>query len=140
MGFVATLRFDNDSGGILGDEESWHLRRNKTYINDSVHPLMDSETKEKYGVDLIYAGAGTPSFHKMVIEKSKKENDFIYPYNLARTLLTEDQVFLYVKYGGPYWGTHKDDMPAWKRKYNDAEIRSVAHYVKTKMKQLSNKK
>jgi len=67
------------------------------------------------------------------VEKSKKEDEFIYPYNLRRTLLSEKQIFLYAKYGGNYWGAYKSDMPAWGRKYNDIELKSVAHYIKTKI-------
>ncbi len=78
MAFVATLRFNDDSGAILGDEESWHLRRSKTYINDPVHNLLKSEDVKKHGVDLVYAGSGTTGFHKMVVEKSRvKINDFL---------------------------------------------------------------
>lgn len=64
------------------------------------------------------------------VEKSKASNVFIYPYNLTRTLLSEEQIFLYVKFGGKYWGTHKNDMPSWKKKYNDIKLKSVAKYVK----------
>jgi len=63
------------------------------------------------------------------VEQSKENNTFIYPYNLQRTLLTEDQIFLYAKYGGHYWGTDKDDMPSWKKKYNDFTLKSVAKYI-----------
>lgn len=55
--------------------------------------------------------------------------DSIFPYDLTRTLLTKKQVFLYVKYGGKHFGTDKEDMPSWSRKYNDFKIRSVAKYV-----------
>ncbi len=64
------------------------------------------------------------------VEKSKASNVFIYPYNLTRTLLNEDQIFLYAKFGGHYWGTAKSDMPSWKKKYNDFQLKSVAKYVK----------
>ena len=64
------------------------------------------------------------------VEKSKASNVFIYPYNLTRTLLSEEQIFLYVKFGGKHWGTHKNDMPSWKKKYNDIKLKSVAKYVK----------
>jgi mono/diheme cytochrome c family protein len=63
------------------------------------------------------------------IELSKNDDEFIYPYNLRRTLLSEDQIFLYAKYGGQFWGTHKDDMPSWKKKYSDFKLRAVAKYV-----------
>lgn len=64
------------------------------------------------------------------VEKSKASNIFIYPYNLTRTLLTEDQIFLYAKFGGHYWGTDKSDMPTWKNKYSDVKLKSVAKYAK----------
>jgi len=63
------------------------------------------------------------------VEQSKADNTFIYPYNLQRTLLTEDQIFLYAKFGGHYWGTDKDDMPSWKKKYDDFTLKSVARYI-----------
>ena len=67
------------------------------------------------------------------VEKSKENDEFIYPYNLTRTLLDEDQIFLYAKHGGKFWGTDKSDMPAWKNKYDDITLRSVARFVKTKI-------
>jgi mono/diheme cytochrome c family protein len=53
----------------------------------------------------------------------------IYPYDLTKTLLNDKQMFLYIKYGGRYWGTNKDDMPSWKKKYNDFSLKSVVLYV-----------
>jgi len=53
----------------------------------------------------------------------------IYPYNLRKTLLNNKQMFLYAKYGGKFWGTDKDDMPAWKVKYNDFTLKSVIFYI-----------
>ena len=67
------------------------------------------------------------------VKESKKNGNFLYPYNLSRTLLSKNQIFLYAKFGGHFWGTHKDDMPAWKSKYNDTELKSVAKYIKIKI-------
>jgi mono/diheme cytochrome c family protein len=53
----------------------------------------------------------------------------IYPYDLTKTLLDEKQMFLYAKYGGKFWGTDKDDMPSWKRKYKDFTLKSVIYYI-----------
>jgi mono/diheme cytochrome c family protein len=55
--------------------------------------------------------------------------DSIFPYDLTKTLLTKKQMFLYIKYGGKHFGTDKNDMPSWKRKYNDFKLRSIARYV-----------
>ena len=67
------------------------------------------------------------------VKASKKNKDMIYPYNLQRTLLSEEQIFLYAKYGGKFWGTYKNDMPSWKKKYSDVELKSVAKYVSKKI-------
>jgi mono/diheme cytochrome c family protein len=72
------------------------------------------------------------------IEISKVNDKFIYPYNLTRTLLNENQIFLYAKYGGKYWGADKSDMPAWEDKYNDFTLRSVAHYIKKNIVKIKN--
>ena len=53
----------------------------------------------------------------------------IFPYDLTKTLLNQKQIFLYIKYGGKFWGTHKDDMPSWKNKYDDFTIKSVVKFV-----------
>ncbi|MEA2017349.1 MAG: c-type cytochrome [Campylobacterota bacterium] len=55
--------------------------------------------------------------------------DSIFPYDLTKTLLTKKQIFLYVKYGGKHFGTDKDDMPAWSKKYNDFRLHSIAKYI-----------
>lgn len=68
------------------------------------------------------------------IEKSRKEKNFIYPQNLQKTLLDEEQIFLYVKYGGQYWGSPETNMPSWKVKYKDFELKSVAKYVNEQIK------
>jgi len=38
-------------------------------------------------------------------------------------------MFLYAKYGGHYWGTDKNDMPSWSRKYDDFTLKSVVKYI-----------
>jgi mono/diheme cytochrome c family protein len=70
------------------------------------------------------------------VKQSKVDKNFIYPYNLTRTLLSEDQIFLYAKFGGHFWGTDKKDMPSWKHKYNDVKLKSVAKYVEEEIKKL----
>ena len=63
------------------------------------------------------------------VEQSKGNKNFIYPYNLQKIILNQDQIFLYAKFGGKYWGTDKDDMPSWKSKYDDTTLKSVAKYI-----------
>lgn len=67
-------------------------------------------------------------------EATRNPEMSIFPYAFTRTMLTEDQIFLYAKYGGKFWGTDKDDMPAWGKaaggKYDDFTLKSVAKYIK----------
>lgn len=62
-------------------------------------------------------------------EATRNPEMSIFPYDLSKTLLGEKQMFLYVKYGGQYWGTHKNDMPSWSKKYDDFTLKSVVEYV-----------
>ena len=68
------------------------------------------------------------------IEQSKRDKRFIYPYNLTKTLLTQEQLFLFAKYGAHFWGADKHDMPAWGTKYSDMELKSIAKYIQDKIK------
>ncbi len=67
-------------------------------------------------------------------EASRNPELSIFPYDLTKTLLSEEQMFLYAKYGGEFWGTHKEDMPSWSRKYDDFTIKSVIRYIDEKLK------
>ncbi len=62
-------------------------------------------------------------------EATRNPEKSIYPYNLTKTLLTTKQIFLYTKHGGKFWGTDKDDMPNWSRKYDDYTLKSVVKYI-----------
>ncbi len=62
-------------------------------------------------------------------EATRNPEKSIYPYNLRKTLLTEKQMFLYAKYGGKFWGTYKDDMSGWSRKYDDFTLKSIIKYI-----------
>ncbi len=62
-------------------------------------------------------------------EATRNPEMSIFPYDLSKTLLTDKQMFLYTKYGGKYWGTDKDDMPGWSKKYDDFTIKSVVRFI-----------
>ncbi len=70
------------------------------------------------------------------VEQSKEDEGFIYPYNLQNILLDEEQIFLFTKFGGHFWGTAKNDMPSWKKRYNDVKLKSIAHYIMQKIKKI----
>jgi len=62
-------------------------------------------------------------------EATKNPVDSIFPYDLTKTMLDKKQLFLYIKYGGKYWGTYDDAMPGWQKKYSDYTIKSVVKYI-----------
>jgi len=132
-----------------------------TYISENFHPNRDERVKKlldesdkvskdqeakmmKTGAKIFKRNCSlchgvTGNGHSVYVEQSKSNNTFIYPYNLQRTLLDEDEIFLYAKFGGHYWGTAKADMPSWKKKYNDFKLKSVARYVEKEIKKLGDK-
>lgn len=67
-------------------------------------------------------------------EATKNPEMSIFPYNLVKSLLDEKQMFLYAKHGGKYWGTRKEDMPAWGNKYDDYTLKSVVKYINVQLK------
>lgn len=73
-------------------------------------------------------------------EASRNPELSIFPYDLTKALLDEKQMFLYVKYGGQHWGTYKDDMPSWSKKYDDFTIKSVVGYIFDELRQSDEKK
>jgi mono/diheme cytochrome c family protein len=62
-------------------------------------------------------------------EATRNPEMSIFPYNLVTSILNEEQMFLYTKYGGKHWGTHKTDMPSWSSKYDDYTLKSVSRYI-----------
>jgi len=71
-------------------------------------------------------------------EATRNPEKSIYPYDLTKTLLTNEQIFLYAKYGGEFWGTAIDSMPSWSRKYDDFTLKSVAKYIEHEFKNKNN--
>jgi cbb3-type cytochrome c oxidase subunit III len=67
---------------------------------------------------------------------TKNPENSIYPYDLTKTVLDEEQIFLYTKFGGKHWGTARGDMPPWSKKYNDFKLKAVAKYVDKYIKTL----
>jgi len=114
----------------------------KKLIKESKNITLSREKSLKTGAKIFKRNCSlchgiTGNGKSVYVEQSKANNQFIYPYNLQRTLLNEDQIFLYAKFGGHFWGTDKTDMPAWKKKYNDEKLKSVAKYIELKIKNLN---
>ena len=120
-------------------------KRVKKLLDESDKISKDQEAKMmKTGAKIFKRNCSlchgiTGNGESVYVEQSNANNTFIYPYNLQKTLLNEDQIFLYAKFGGHYWGTEKTDMPSWKKKYNDFKLKSVAKYINEKIKNHDHK-
>lgn len=106
-------------------------RINTDYSLSEKEPIAQEKEMKKWGVKIYkrnckychgIKGKGDG-------EATKNPEYSIFPYDLTKTLLTKKQIFLYVKFGGKHYGTAKDDMPSWKKKYNDFKLHSVAKYL-----------
>lgn len=73
MATINMLRFNDHSGAIMSDEESWHLRMRRTYFGDNIHLLLPESTADGNGVELIYGGVGRPSFDFEVVQRCSRE-------------------------------------------------------------------
>lgn len=60
----------------------------------------------------------------------KSSKGFIQPYNLKKSLLTTEQMFLFTKKGAAHFGALREEMPAWETTYNDIELQQVIFYLK----------
>lgn len=76
----------------------------------------------------------TGNADSLYVKGSKLDENFIYPYNLTKIRLNEDQIFLFAKFGSYFWGSDKSDMPAWNKKYSDKELKSVAKFIQESIK------
>lgn len=103
--------------------------------------IKDSQKADKWGKKIYFRNCvychGVDG--KGDGEATKNPEDSIYPYNLSKTLLTNEQMFLYVKFGGQHFGTFKNDMPSWKIKYNDFKLHSVVKYIDEVIRDKDNK-
>lgn len=70
----------------------------------------------------------------------KASNGNLFPYDLSKTLLTDEQKFLFTKYGSQHWGASRDDMPAWGNVYDDYQIHSVIEYINSMLNKSNNTK
>ena len=111
------------------DKRIKKLLRNSKHINTTNQTKMLKTGEEIFKRSCTKCHSISGNSQSEYVKKSKKSKVFIYPYNLTKTLLEKDEIFLYTKYGGQYWGAAKNDMPSWQHKYNDFELKSVAKYI-----------
>jgi hypothetical protein len=70
MSLVNFLKFSNDSGAIISDEEYWNVFFRKRMHGDNLHGLLSPEQSETLGMEVVYGGVGYPAVHRDVIENA----------------------------------------------------------------------
>jgi len=73
MAIVNALRFDEYSGAIISDEESWRLRRRRTFFCDNIHSLVTPEISDALHIEAVYGGIGTPAIHYETVTKTQQK-------------------------------------------------------------------
>jgi hypothetical protein len=73
MAIVNALRFTARSGGIISDEECWHLRLRKTHHTRHIHELVPPALVGRTEVAAVYGGVGSPPFHAEVVHRAHGE-------------------------------------------------------------------
>jgi hypothetical protein len=72
MSLVNFLRFNDDSGAIISDEEYWNVFFRKRMHGDNLHVLLTDAQSQKTGIQVVYGGAGYPSIHREVVENTRR--------------------------------------------------------------------
>ncbi|MHC5036807.1 MAG: hypothetical protein ACYTHM_05795 [Planctomycetota bacterium] len=70
MGIVNALRFDAHSGAMVTDEESWHLRRRKTYFSVGLFELLPIPGHPG-PVCAALGCAGDPNYHHEAVRRAR---------------------------------------------------------------------
>lgn len=69
MAIVNSLTFNPQQGGIVSDEESWHLRLRKTHHTEYLLDLLPEPLCDACDVVAVYGGVGNPSYHYEVVHR-----------------------------------------------------------------------
>ncbi len=72
MSLVNFLKFNNDAGAIISDEEYWNVFFRKRMHGDNLHRLLSPEQSETLGIQVVYGGVGYPAVHRDVIENTRR--------------------------------------------------------------------
>ncbi len=72
MAILTSLKFNDHSGVLCIDSESWHLLRRKSYFSNRIYAVSPPSVADEPGVALLYAGVGYPAFHHEVAERAAR--------------------------------------------------------------------
>ena len=92
MAIVNALKFDAHSGAMVADEESWHLRRRKTYFTDPLRILLDGKSGP---VCAGFGGVGDPNYHHEVLLRARRTLEKTPPQTAEET----GRIFLEAMHG-----------------------------------------
>jgi len=94
MALITALRFSPSSGALAIDQESWFLRRRKTFFTDCLYQMLPESLTDR-GIDLMYAGIGSPSFHYEVVTHCREQISEKYADNgqIERLLAAPRPIF-----------------------------------------------
>jgi len=123
ISFYVHKRYYNSE---IEDEIKKLLKGTNNFTKDQQNKMIEVG-QEAYNNDCaICHGISGHGDGELTIDPALK----IYPYDLTKSFLKDDQIFLYLKYGAKYWGGAKYEMPAWSGKYDDYTLRSVVKYIR----------
>jgi hypothetical protein len=67
MALVNLLRFDENMGAIISDEEWWNIQFRKRTYCDNLHSLLDEEQSDAWKMEVTYGAVGYPAVHHEVV-------------------------------------------------------------------------
>ncbi|HPZ09566.1 MAG TPA: hypothetical protein PL110_15800 [Candidatus Eremiobacteraeota bacterium] len=96
MAIVCVMRFNEHSGCICVDRESWFLRNRKSFFSDSLFSCVPEEVKNQ-GIEILLGGVGYPPFHYEVYLGAKKEiKRFLFSEDINYATLRVEELARYV--------------------------------------------
>lgn len=69
MGLVNLLRFDEDRGAAVSDEEYWNVYFRRKHFCDNLHALVPAEAAGAWDMEIVYGGTGYPALHHEVVRR-----------------------------------------------------------------------
>ncbi len=78
MSMVCALKFNAYSGAIISDEEIWNIRFFRKLYLDNLHSLFNDKISDELGIEVIFGGAGYPSFIQEMVELIRERIDVIF--------------------------------------------------------------
>ncbi|MFC1852918.1 hypothetical protein ACFL27_22190, partial [candidate division CSSED10-310 bacterium] len=75
MSIVNVLKFNENAGAMISDEEYWVWGRRKSFFTDHIYRIGGSSLPAESDMELVYGGTGHPPFHYELIDHLRKRLD-----------------------------------------------------------------